>query len=320
MSFNPIFPEPTPHLIHTTAFEAPGPDVLPFGAVTDASLSHHRSPAEDEVKRSPDAASPSIECCEQTGVIEIHDPRLLRSGHEAFCRALVQAAVSLQGASRAEVRLNSSTCLLQFEPGQFDRTELARRVAEAVRAATPAVRDGRGNGNDTEAGWTVLTAFATGGGTLLSAAREDSPESRASAELPSMAPADSGRLAHLAMAAGSFALAVSGLVLPGIPTVPFLIMTGRYAVRVSPAIERLLLAQPWCAALLAQAETPLGSMLEWRSLTKMIGLSALFTTGFLILKPPSAIVIGLELGLMAFLGWRELGQTGQLAVALGGVG
>jgi uncharacterized membrane protein YbaN (DUF454 family) len=274
---------------------------------------------EVEVQCGPNAAGPRIECCEKAGMIEIHDPRLFRPGREAFCQALVEAAVERLGASRAEVRLESSICRLEFEPGRFDRTELARRVAEAVRAATPAIRDGSGNQKEAGAGWTILTAVATDDGTLLSATGDDSPETRVSGEFMIMAPADSGRLADLAMAAGSFALAVGGLILPGIPTLPFLIMTGRYAVRVSPAIERLLLGQPWCAALLADAEPDSGSMLDWRSLTKMIGLSALFATCFLILKPPSPVVIGLELGLMAILGWRELGQTGHLAVALGGV-
>jgi uncharacterized membrane protein YbaN (DUF454 family) len=263
---------------------------------------------EVEVQRGPNAAGPSIECCEEAGVIDIHDPRLFRPGHEAFCQALVEAAIERLGVSRAEVRLEFSTCRLEFEPGRFDRTDLARRLAEAVRAATPAVRNGSGNQKEAGAGWTILSAVATDDGTLLSATGEDSPETHVSAEFLITAPAGSGRLTDLAMAAGSFALAVGGFILPGIPTLPFLIMTGRYAVRVSPAIERLLLGQPWCAALLAQAEAHDGPMLDWRSLTKMIGLSALFATVFLILNPPSPVVIGLELGLMAFLGWRELGD------------
>ena len=36
--------------------------------------------------------------------------------------------------------------------------------------------------------------------------------------------------------------------------IPFVIMTGRYAVRVSPRIERLLKSQPRCAAMLAEGE------------------------------------------------------------------
>jgi uncharacterized membrane protein YbaN (DUF454 family) len=296
VSFNAIFQQATVHSATTIANDAPGTAFPVITPVAVASPGPDRGAAEG----GPNASGRWIRFCEQAGVIEICDPRLFRPGRESFCRALVESAVALFGASRAEVRMESSMCRLEFEPGRFDRTELARRVAEAVRAATPAVRDKSGRREDTGAGWTILTAFATDGGTSMSAAWEESPNAPAFAERLVVAPTGSGRLTDLALAGGAFVLAVGGVFIPGIPTLPFLIMAGRSAVRVSPGIERLLMRQPCCAALLARAETRSGSTLDWRSLSRTIALAALFASGFLILHPPLPVVLGLELGLMAF--------------------
>ncbi len=301
MSIDASFPDAALHSANPVGSGVAGLPTITPSAVP--SPGPRRESVGAGLERIPDAAGRWIGCSDGSGVVEIHDPRLVRVGQEAFCRALVDTAVTRFGANRAEVRLESSTCRLEFEPGRFDRTELARRVAEAVRAATPAVRIGSARRDDDAAGWSVLTAFATGGGTSISAEWADAPGSALESPVPPR------RLVNLAMAGGSFALAVGGVILPGIPTLPFLIMTGRYAVRVSPRIERLLLSQPWCAALLAQAEARSGATFDWRSLFKTIGLAVLFVAAVLILHPPLPVVLALELGLMAFLAWRELDRS-----------
>ena len=125
---------------------------------------------------SPDGAGPWVACCERSGVVEIHDPRLLRPGHEAFCRALLEAAVVGFEANRGEIDLESATCRLEFGPGQFDRAELAGRAAGAIRAATPAVREGSGRRDGDRAGWTVLTAIACDGGASVREWSPDAPD------------------------------------------------------------------------------------------------------------------------------------------------
>jgi uncharacterized membrane protein YbaN (DUF454 family) len=309
MSFNTLVQESGRDSAEAMACDAPESG---FPAITPsavASPSPRRESTEGRAERGPDAAGPWIGCSEQHGVIEIHDPRLLGPGDAAFCRALVEAAVERFGARRAEVRMESSTCRLEFEPGRFDRTELTGRVAAAVRAATPSVRTGARGQHDDGAGRRIPTGFATEGVTSPRATREASPDVPTSAERPVAAPTGSRCLADLAMAGGSFALAVGAVILPGIPTLPFLILTGRYAARVSPGIERLLIGKPWCAALLTDVEIPPGPTLDRRSLWKMIGLAILFTVGSLILQPPLPIVLGLELGLTVFLAWRELDRS-----------
>jgi uncharacterized membrane protein YbaN (DUF454 family) len=260
-------------------FDVAGPRIPATAATTVAPPDPGHGSADGRV-----ADAPWIACCERSGAVEIHDPRLLRPGRMAFCRALVDAAVARFGAIRAEVRLESATCRLEFEPGRFDRRELAGCVAAAVQAATPAVRDGDGGGEEAAAGPGVVTAAATG---------EVAPR----------------RLGDLAMAAGALALAVAGAVLPGIPALPFLIVSGRHAARLSPRIERLLQGQPWCAALLAEADARAGEPTDWRSLAKTVGLAALCAAAILILHPPMPLVFALEMGVMALLAWKELRRS-----------
>ena len=110
-------------------------------------------------------------------------------------------------------------------------------------------------------------------------------------------------------------MAVGGIILPAIPALPVLIMSARYAVRVCPGFEQLLMRQTWCATWLPKAEDPAGATLDWRSSLPMIGLSALVAAALLIIHPPYPVVIGLELGLMGLFGWLELGGPRCLQVA-----
>jgi hypothetical protein len=48
------------------------------------------------------------------------------------------------------------------------------------------------------------------------------------------------RLYYLALAGGSFTLTVIGLIVPGIPTIPFLVATGYYLARSSPRLNKAL--------------------------------------------------------------------------------
>ena len=141
-------------------------------------------------------------------------------------------------------------------------------------------------------------------------------ESR-SAERSAAIPTNSGRLANLIMAGGSFALAVGGIILPAIPALPFLIMSARYAVRVCPGFEQRLMRQSWCATRLPKAENPAGATLDWRSSLPMIGLSALVAAAFIIIQPPYPVVNELELGLLGLFGRLELGGPRCLGVAGG---
>jgi uncharacterized protein len=294
--------------LNLLSMDSQDPELRSIVPMTVASKGPRRKSAERGADQSPMDVAPWVSCCERSGVVEIHDRRLLRAGHEAFCRALLEAAVVDFEASRAEIDLESASCRLEFGPGLFDRAELAGRAAAAIRAATPAVREGLGGRDVAPDSWTVLTAFACDGGASVQEWRPDAPGDPICVPFPGEDATRSRRLVNLAMAGGSFVLAIGGIILPGIPTLPFVIMTGRYAVRLSPRIERLLKSQPWCAATLAEADAACGPNIDWRSLSRMIGMGACFVTAFLILHPPLPVVLALELGLMAYFAWREMGN------------
>ncbi len=255
-----------------------------------------------------------IECCEQSGTVEIHDPRLLRAGQQAFCRALAESAVADFDAALVEIDLNAATCRLEFGAERFDRSALANRAAGAIRAATPAVGSAGRTGQATPPRWTDLAAFPRYGEACVLEWGEDDEEF-AIVPFDEEAIADakgSRRLRNLAMAGGSFVLAVGGFILPGVPTLPFLIMTAKYAIRVSPTVERLIKSQPWLAAMLAEPEPAEGASIDWRSVCAMLGVAALFVAVIVILHPPLPIVLALELGLMAFFAWRELRSEAEI--------
>jgi len=258
-----------------------------------------------------------VECRERSGVVEIHDPRLFRPGREVFCRVLAESAIERFQARRVEICLTSSMCRLEFKPGELDRAELGRRVAEAVRAATAVTRDQAGIPQDPRPSWTTLTAFATDAGMSIWERPEDHPgrvvlrhASTPTKQTPK-APKGSPRLVDLALAGGSLTIAVAGAILPGVPSLPFLLLATRHAVRLSPKMDRFLRRRPWSAALLSKAEAAGGLLrLDRRSLLEVLPIIVLATAVLLIVHPPLPVVIGLEIGVMGFVCFREMGRLG----------
>jgi uncharacterized protein len=213
-------------------------------------------------------------CHEAIGVIEIHDPRLFQPGREAFCRALAQSALMRLEARQVAINLSSCTCLIEFTPGQFDRTELARRAAEAITAATPAL-------------------------------------GRQVPEKQGRPPEAASRLADLALTGGSLAMAVAGAVLPGIPALPFVILAARHAARVSPQFDRFLRRQPWAATLLGGTEDSADVLrLDAKCVLKLAAIALLAVAAFLVLHPPLPLVIGIEIVVMAILCLRAADAGG----------
>ncbi len=318
------------------------------------------------------ASTPWIECSEGSGALRIHDPRLLACGQEAFCRALAQSAVARGGFRRAEICLISATCRLEFEPGRFDRAELAERASSAIRAAT-AARKPRGRGLEPSApGWTSISAFAATEGGAASvwetrpvgpgllrlrhrvlwsrrlAARlagllciwpgvkscrvvpgEDELEvefdllalgrvdlmTAAEAALRvvrgrprgaartgpdgSVSPSDqwaASQARDLFVAAASFALAIAGLILPGIPALPFLLIAADSVGRAYPPLRPRLLSLPGVGDRLRTSDTTGRFWLDPDFLGKTFVLGLLAVALFLIVHPPFPIVLAFELG------------------------
>ncbi len=134
------------------------------------------------------------------------------------------------------------------------------------------------------------------------------PESilgRDSAIIAPPSAAESKRLIHLALAGGSFAMAVAGVILPGIPALPFVLLTGHYLVRSSPKLCRRLEIVPGMGGLLEKARKVGGQSIHRRSLWKMFVLTVAAVAALVILHPPLPVVILLETGLLVYFGLRE---------------
>jgi uncharacterized membrane protein YbaN (DUF454 family) len=264
MSLDTIFAGESIHVPGLSAFSALVPLVPGITPAADLILELGPPEPASDAGRLEVRPGVWVECHEQSGIVEIHDPRLFRPGRESFCRALAQSAVEDLQARGVEIALDSSTCRLAFNPGEFDRAELARRAAAAVTAATPALR-----------------------------------------EQPLGAVRDASSLVDLALAGGSLTMAVAGAVLPGIPSLPFLMLTVRHAARLSPQFDQFLRRQSWASALLDHVENS-GSLLrlDARCLPQVLLFTVFAAAVFLILHPPLPVVMALELGVMAVVCFR----------------
>lgn len=323
-----------------------------------------------------------VTCDVARGVVEVHDPRLLRHGMETFCLALVKHAVETSGACRAGICLRSSVCRFEFTPGSLDPVELAERAASGIRAAT---RDASGpivSERKQPAAWVSITAFAAGASVslwetlieepgrvwlshsalreapwlavrvarvlrglpgvaacranpwfgrveididsvsstvadLVTAAeaafcRESGAVDAAATALPGR-PADSQerlpaetrpgrRLVDLLLAGGTFTVAVAGVIVPGVPTAPFLLLSHHYLHRAAPETYGRLCHLPGVGWLIRKADRAERSWKNRGALWKSLAWSALSAAVFLVVHPPLPVALAIEFGLAAFSG------------------
>ena len=98
------------------------------------------------------------------------------------------------------------------------------------------------------------------------------------------------RIWYITLGCGSFALACVGLVVPGVPTVPFVLLTSYYFVRSSPTLHGMLLRSRLFGDILRDWEK-WGGMRRTAKL-KAIGFTvAVCTVTLLLATPPVAVVL-----------------------------
>lgn len=102
------------------------------------------------------------------------------------------------------------------------------------------------------------------------------------------------RLWYLAMAGGSFGMTLVGFLVPGVPTVPFLLATSYYLARSSPTLNRLLLRSWFFGPILQDYETYGG--LRPISRFKLIGLTLTLGLVMLVLIGPPFVVLVIMVG------------------------
>jgi uncharacterized membrane protein YbaN (DUF454 family) len=321
-------------------------------------------------------AGPWIECLDGSASLRMRDPRLFAPGREAFCRALLEAAVTQGACRRAEISLELGSCCLDFAPGHIDRVQVAERASAAIRAATPSLGSRGHYIGPGEPSWTSLFAFATEEqlrASIWETRLEDPGRLRLrnrsqfgrrvimrSAGILAMWPGvsvsdcrpspwgheldvefnplaltpgnvalaseaalrvasvcenrlteidsdrmpgttdefPSGTSRDVLVAAGSLVLSVAGLVLPGIPSVPFFLLSCDALGRACPQMWHWLLSIPGLGQILRASTLHEINWNDPNVVAKTVMLGALVAAFFLVLHPPLPLVLACELGMM----------------------
>lgn len=336
------------------------------------------APREKEDAKRASGTGLSIERIGQSAYLQIHDSRLFAPGRQAFCRALLEAAVKHGAFTRGEICLETATCRLEFDPKRLDRVEVSAHASAAIRAAIPLLE---ASGRDLWRGAPPCASFSAFAGaedarssiwetracspTRLRLRNQGSfshdtaigaagllrtwPGVVASNCVPAMAAyeldvefdpdflttADVVLAAEAALrvardcidndawldpnpfgsapdgltrgiswdmvvAGGSMLLAVAGLVLPGIPSVPFFVLSCHSLCRTYPQLQPWLHSIPGVGPLL-RASTGIES--KWSDpnfVAKTLILGGLAAAFFLAIHPPFPLVLACELGMMFF--------------------
>ena len=97
------------------------------------------------------------------------------------------------------------------------------------------------------------------------------------------------RLLYLVLAGGSFVMTLVGLVIPGIPTVPFLLATSYFLARSSRWLDRMLRESVFLGPIVTEWEQH--GALGVQSKAKLIGLTCAIVTVTIILSPLLPVLI-----------------------------
>jgi uncharacterized membrane protein YbaN (DUF454 family) len=114
----------------------------------------------------------------------------------------------------------------------------------------------------------------------------------------SQAHTSSSRPVELLMAGGSLMIAVAGLVVPGIPSLPFLLVACDKLSQVYPQLKPWLLSLPGLGRRLGESATTGGRLVDPNLLRKTFVLGCLMAAFFLVVHPPLPVVAACELGML----------------------
>ena len=98
------------------------------------------------------------------------------------------------------------------------------------------------------------------------------------------------RLTYIALAGGAFTLTLVGLIVPGVPTVPFLLATSYYLARSSPSLDERLRRTVFFGPILREWEGH--ASLSLTSKGKLIALTATIVIVTVVLAPLTPLVLG----------------------------
>ena len=117
----------------------------------------------------------------------------------------------------------------------------------------------------------------------------------------------------MALGGGSLMAGVAGLIVPGIPSAPFLLFSAHYFMRSSATFRRWLDSKPKLGEIVRKLEASGGMVLDRSLLVKALGMGILVGLVFLVIHPPLPLVVAIELGLTMFFGLNEIGELESLS-------
>ena len=218
----------------------------------------------------------------QPGEIRLHDWRIFaKSGSDTVLEFLARA-FTLAEVSNIEVDHRLATATLRFPP-EMRTSEVLRQLTAALSGPEPAAPSLRQLfGRRTDRCVVTTNVFRVDGSYLL---------------IPTVSGVQ--RVAYLALASGSFGMSILGAVIPGIPTVPFVILTSYFLVRSSPSWNQRLLRSRLFGPMLRdwQLHGAVRYQVKWLS----IGFTVIVLLISLMVVEVSGILLGLVL-LMAATG------------------
>jgi uncharacterized membrane protein YbaN (DUF454 family) len=212
------------------------------------------------------ASPPALVVDEGAGVVQVRDPRIFHANNRAFCRRWAEVASRTGGVVEARVDLPSATCQVNFRPGTIGREAMARSFADSIYDALTAPPEPIDDGT-IPPNWQLLHATPSG--------------------LQALAPR-SNRGWDSLMAAGSLAMTGLALVVPGIPTVPFLVASSYYLARTSPRLDQALRTAPFFGPILREMEEH--HALSRRSKRKLMGFTLVVIAITLLSTSPTPIL------------------------------
>jgi uncharacterized membrane protein YbaN (DUF454 family) len=236
--------------------------------------------------RTPDGISMWETIDEQPGRIRLRHEAI--SGDRARLAQLADALAGLEGIEDCRLSTWSHTLTLDLRPEE----PIAGRLLDAVEGA---LRDWKAAG--------AIRSHPGGDGEAIEVAT------------------GTRRLMYLALAGGSFAMTLVGLVVPGIPTVPFLLTTSYYLSRSSRRLDERLRRTRLFGPIVVEWEQRHG--LSRSSKLKLVGLTltiVVVTVALTPISPVALLVIVLisSLSIYGIAGLRGLPEEAREASPIDG--
>lgn len=171
------------------------------------------------------------------GCLSVNDPRVFTAGRPRLAACLLRELTSRHGVAGASLDLDRGDCQVRWAAADVTAQAAAAAFVAALRAAqrTESLRR--------RARWWGRAADGT------------QPRCHARGELPASLVRGPRRALYIAAGGGCVVLTLVGAVVPGIPTVPFLLASSYLLARSSPTLHRALTATPVFGRIVTEWDT-----------------------------------------------------------------